>query len=69
MTVYQSKGKKIVVFPSTDQPTVTIADNGEKIHENYNDTKYGVIVVDQMTRKYTVVSTSSKGWPIYVFVP
>ena len=36
---------------------ITIADNAKKAPESvkaYNDTKYGVDIVDQMERKYTV---------------
>ena len=32
----------------------------------YNSTKYGVDVVDQMTRKYTV-KAGSRRWPMQVF--
>ena len=69
MTVYQGKTKKNVAFPSTLRQNITIADNAKKTPEivkAYNDTKYGVDIVDQMARKYTV-GTSTKRWPIHSF--
>ena len=66
-TVYQGKTKKNVAILSTLHQNITIADNVKKIPESakaYNDTKYGVDIVDQMARKYTV-RTSTRRWPIH----
>ena len=49
-------------------PTVDIASNENKTPETvsfYNLTKYGVDIVDQMTRLYTVRSVSWK-WQVHV---
>ena len=57
MTVYQGKTKKNVAILSTLHQSITIADNAKKTPERvkaYNVTKYGVDIVDQMARKYTV---------------
>ena len=57
MTVCQGKTKKNVAILSILHQYITIADNAKKTPESvkaYNDTKYGVDVVDQMARKYTV---------------
>ena len=69
MTVYQGKTKKSVAILSTLHQNITIADKAKKTPENvkvYNDTKYGVDIVDQMERKYTV-GTSTKIWLIHSF--
>ena len=69
MTVYQGKTKKSVAILSTLHQNIAIADNAEKTPESvkaYNDTKYGVDIMDQMARKYTVI-TSAKRWPIHSF--
>ena len=69
MTVYQGKTKKNVAILSTLHQYITIADNAKKTTESvkaYNDTKYGVAIVDQMARKYTV-RTSTRRWPIHSF--
>ena len=69
MTAYQGKTKKNVAIFSTLHQYITIADNAKKTPESvktYNDTKYGVAIVDQMARKYTV-RTSTKRWPIHWF--
>ena len=47
----------------------SVADNQKKTPETekcHNDTKYGVDVVDQMARKYTV-RTMTRRWPIHSF--
>ena len=67
MTVYQGKTKKNVAILSTLHQNITIADNAKKTPESvkaYNDTKYGVDIVDQMARKYTV-KTSTRRWSIH----
>ena len=69
MTVYQGKTKKNVAIRSTLHQNITIADNAKKTPESvkaYNNTKYGVDIVDQMARKYTV-RTSTRRWPIHSF--
>ena len=69
MTVYQGKTKKNVAIFSTSHQNITIAGNAKKTPENlkaYDDTKYGVDIVDQMARKYTV-GTSTRRWPIHLF--
>ena len=69
MTVYQGKTKKNVAILSTLHQNITIADNAKKTPESvkaYNNTKYGVDIVDQMARKYTV-RTSTRRWPIHSF--
>lgn len=62
------KNKNVVLF-STLHSTVNIDNNEKKKPETvqfYNSTKFGVDVVDQMARKYSVKS-SSRRWPVQVF--
>ena len=69
LTVYQGKSKKNVLLLSTLHTNAAIADNQNKTRETvkcYNETKYGVDVVDQMARKYTV-RTMTRRWPVYSF--
>ena len=69
MTVYQEKARKNVVLFSTLHQNITIAENTKKTPESvkaYNDTKYGVDIVDQMARKYSV-RTFTRRWPIHSF--
>ena len=69
MTVYQGKTKKSVAILSTLHQNITIADKAKKTPENvkaYNDTKYGVDIVDQMERKY-MVGISIRVWLIHSF--
>ena len=66
MTVYQGKTKKNVAILSILHQSITIADNAKKTPESvkaYNVTKYGVDIVDQMARKYTV-RPCTRRWPI-----
>ena len=52
MTVYQSKAEKAVLFSSTHQPSVNVADNAGKVKKSVkdcNDLKYGVNTVNQMS--------------------
>ena len=68
ITVYQAKTKKNVAILSTLYQNITIADNAKKTPESvkaFNDTKYGVDIVDQMARKYTV-RTSTRRWCSFV---
>ena len=69
MTVCQGKTKKNVAILSTLHQNITIAENAKKTSDSvkaYNNTKYGVDIVDQMARKYTV-RISTRRWPIYSF--
>ena len=69
LTVYQGKPKKNVLLPSTLQTYAAIGGNKKKIPETvkcYNETKYGVGVVDQMAQKYTVRTMTGR-WPVRSF--
>ena len=69
MTVYQGKTKKNMVIRSTLHQNITIADNAKKTPESvkaFNDTKYGVDIVDQIARKY-MVRTSTRRWLVHSF--
>ena len=69
MTVHQGKTKKNVAILSTLHQNITIADSAKKTPESVkacNNTKYGVDIVDQMARKYTV-RTSTRRWPFHLF--
>ena len=66
MTVYQGKTTKTVAILSTLHQSITIADNAKKTPESvkaYNVTKYGVDIVDQMAKKYTI-RPCTRRWPI-----
>ena len=57
LTVYQGKPKKNALLLSTLHTNAAIGESKKKTSETvkcYNETKYGVDVVDQMSRKYTV---------------
>ncbi|XP_073510836.1 uncharacterized protein [Phyllobates terribilis] len=70
LTVYQGKPNKNVVILSSVHPDVVVAsDSAKKTPETvkfYNETKYGVDVVDQMARKYTT-RTCTRRWPVHAF--
>ena len=69
LTIYRCKPTKNVVLMSTLHPSITIGDDGKKKPETvqfYNNTKYGVDVLDQMAREYTV-KAASRRWPVHVF--
>ena len=69
LTVYKSKPKIKVLLLNTKHTGVRIEDNYKRIPETitfYNKTKYGVDVVDQMARKYSMKAGSFR-WPIQVF--
>ncbi|KOX75774.1 hypothetical protein WN51_12562 [Melipona quadrifasciata] len=54
---------------STKRTNITIEKNKKLVPETvtyYNSTKYGVDVLDQMARKYSV-KASSRRWPLQVF--
>ena len=71
LTIYQTKVKsnKNVIVLSTYHDSVHL-DNTEKRKPStiisYNQTKFGVDVVDQMTRKYTVKAPTRR-WPVQVW--
>ena len=69
LTVYQAKTTKNVLLLSTMHSTVDIDDDQKSKRETvniYNSTKFGVDVVDQMTRKY-IVNAASRRWPVQFF--
>lgn len=69
LTIYKSKPRKKVVILSTKHKTVKIKNNRKKTPETisyYNKTKFGVDIVDQMARKYSVKSKCNR-WPVQVF--
>lgn len=69
LTVYQAKPSKNVLMLSTMHPDVTISTSSKRKPETvlfYNSTKYGVDVVDSMSRKYTVKAPSRR-WPVHTF--
>lgn len=69
LTVYQGKRKKNVMVMSTLHASVEINNNEKKTPETisfYNATKYGVDIIDQMARKYSVKAPSRR-WPVHTF--
>ena len=69
LTVYQAKPSKKVMILSTMHPTVTISNTGKKKPKTityYNQTKFGVDIIDQMARKYST-RASSRRWPVHTF--
>jgi hypothetical protein len=69
MTTYRCKRNKNVFIFSTLHRSVAIDGTEKKKPETiqfYNATKFGVDVVDQMARKYSV-KASSRRWPVQVF--
>lgn len=69
LIIYQGKKNKHVLILSTMHPDFLIGTDSKKKPETirfYNDTKYGVDVVDQMARKYSV-KASSRRWPVHTF--
>ena len=69
LTVYQAKTAKNVLLLSIMHSTVDIGDDRKSKPEFvtfYNSIKFGVDVVDQMARKYTVNATSRR-WPVQFF--
>ena len=54
---------------STVHKNVTISEEGKKLPESvkyYNETKYGVDVIDQMARIYST-KVSFRRWPLQMF--
>lgn len=69
LTVYQAKPSKNVLLLSSVHTNVSISTGPKKTPESieyYNQTKYGVDVVDQMARLYST-KVSSRRWPLQVF--
>ncbi|XP_055388036.1 piggyBac transposable element-derived protein 4-like, partial [Condylostylus longicornis] len=69
LTIYKSKPAKKVLVLSSKHTNVKIAENYKLLPETvefYNKTKFGVDVIDQMARKYSV-KASSRRWPLQVF--
>ena len=70
LTIYRCKPSKNVVIMSSLHNFVDIAtEQVKKLPETvsfYNSTKYGVDVLDQMCRKYSV-KAASRRWPVHVW--
>ena len=69
LTVYQGKYFFFFVVLSTLHQDVSLENNAKKTPETikcYNETKYGVDILDQMARKYSV-RTCTRRWPIHSF--
>ena len=69
LTVYHAKTTKNVLFLSTMHATVDTGDDRKSKPETvkfYNSTKFGVDVLDQMARKYTV-NAASRRWSVQSF--
>ena len=69
LIAYQEKVNKQVLILSTMHNDITIADNAKKTPEtvsSYNETKYGVDILDQMAKKYTC-RIGTQRWPIHSF--
>ena len=69
LTAYLGKVNKHVLMFSTMHNDITIANNAKKTPEtvsSYNETKYGVDIVDQMSKKYTC-RTGTRRWPMHGF--
>ena len=67
--VYQGKVNKNVLILSTMHKDIKISDNAKNTPETvscYNETKYGVDVIDQMAKKHTVRS-GMRRWPVHSF--
>ena len=70
LTVYQGETTKNVSLLSTMHATVDTGDDRKSKPENvkfYNSTKFGVDLLDQMARKYTV-NAASRRWPVQSFL-
>ena len=69
LTVYQGKKQKNVMVLSTLHPSVHVESSGKKIPETidfYNKTKFGVVIIDQMARQYSVKAPARR-WPVHTF--
>ena len=61
LTVYKSKPNVKVLLLSTKHTGIQVEDNYKRVLETiafYNKTKFGVDVIDQMARKYSVKAES-----------
>ena len=70
LTVYQAKTTKNVLLLSTMHATVDASDVRKSKLETvkfFNSTKFGVDVLDQIARKYTV-NAASRRWPVQTFL-
>ncbi|XP_046387290.1 uncharacterized protein LOC124161088 [Ischnura elegans] len=69
LTVYQGKKNKNVLIVSTMHPNVTVNLGSKHKPETvlfYNENKYGVDIVDQMARLYSV-KPAARRWPLHTF--
>ena len=69
LTIYKSKRNLKVLLLSTKHTYIKLKDNNKHTPQTityYNDTKFGVDVVDQMARKYTTKAASFR-WTLQVF--
>lgn len=69
LTVYQGKKNKNVLLLSSLHSSVTVGTDEKHLPETvkfYNSTKFGVDVLDQMTRKYSTKACSRR-WPLQIF--
>jgi len=69
LTVYHGKVNKNVLLLSTLLSTTDIEKNRKKLPETvqfYNKTKFGVDILDQMTRRYST-RAAARQWPVHVF--
>lgn len=69
LTIYQGKPRKNVCILSSVHTSVGITDGPKAKPESvtyYNNTKYGVDVLDQMARAYSVKG-GTRRWPVAVF--
>ncbi|XP_071039876.1 piggyBac transposable element-derived protein 4-like [Parasteatoda tepidariorum] len=69
LTVCKSKPNKKVLLLSSKHKNVKVENDAKRVPETvayYNKTKFGVDIVDQMARKYSV-KTGSRIWPLHVF--
>ena len=69
LTAYQGKVNKHVLILRTMHKNITAANNAKKTPKTvsfYNETKYGVDIVDQMAKKYTC-RAGTRRWPIHSF--
>lgn len=69
LTVYQAKpGKNVIILSSLHQDVHIGNDTKSKPDTviSYNESKYGVDVVDQMARKYSV-KAGGRRWPVHTF--
>ena len=69
LTIYQAKSNKNVIILSTLHTTVTVDQEKKKKPETitfYTETEYGVDILDQMAKKYSIIA-GSRRWPVHIF--